>query len=103
MGLVLVPEAHARVALESGIYHHDPVLRERDETLRSPLRAKYRDISMRAGNGERYFISNMAPLAHPSIKDVLPGVSWPDYRQSVIEQRGPALVALIRHFSLRAV
>lgn len=41
-----VPEAHAHVALESGIYHHDPALPGRDDALRSPSWAKYRDISM---------------------------------------------------------
>jgi hypothetical protein len=65
--------SHSSVTLPSGIYHFDPNLPCESETAKSPLWAKYRNISARAGNGVNYFMSNMAPLARPSMKDVLPG------------------------------
>ena len=49
-------------------------------------------------------MSNMAPLARPSIKNVLPGkASWPAYRQLVAQERIPALKLLIKHFQPRVV
>lgn len=96
--------SHSSVNLPSGIYYFDPKLPCESETAKSPLWAKYRNISARAGNGVNYFMSNMAPLARPSIKDVLPGnVSWPAYRQLVAQERIPALRSLIQHFQPRAV
>lgn len=95
--------SHASVTLPSGAYYFDPKLPSECEAMKSPLWVKYRNISMRAGNGSNYFMSNMAPLARPSIKDVLPSVSWAAYRQLVANERIPALKALIRHFQPRAV
>ena len=97
-------DSHSSITLSSGTYHFDPNLPCESGAAKSPLWAKYRNISMRAGNGPNYFMSNMAPLARPSIKNVLPdNVSWPAYRKLVAKERIPALKSLIQHFQPRAV
>jgi hypothetical protein len=96
-------EAHSSLTLDGDALFYDPELPKQERGERRPLWAKYRDISHRADNGDGYFMSNMAPLARPSVAHPLNGVSWPVYRQRVIQERIPMLRALILAFRPKAV
>jgi len=99
----LQADGHSSLALGGDALFYDPKLPEWESGDRKPLWSKYRDISQRAGNGTGYFMSNMAPLARPSVTHPLHGVSWPAYRQRVIQERIPMLRGLLAEFRPKAV
>lgn len=93
-------KAHKKFELGSDTYFRDPGLPSVD---RKPVWRKYQDISCNAGNGNSYFISNVAPLARINIKKSLDLVDYKVYTKRVKDERVSALRKLVEKYHPRAV